>query len=147
MPLLTHSGTAAIDLNASGTQRQDISDVLLASLSNENVTLGLCTVGEEFAAPQLYWVEDALNQYKITGDTGSTMTTNVTSMTVSQSDASVLDVGYIISPDTTLGGSSTEQIQITAISGTTLTISRAFAGTASTYAQNTAWRIVNAPTY
>jgi len=147
MALLVHSGTAAIDLNANATQRQDISDVLLASLSNENTTLGLLTVGEEFAAPQLYWTEDALNQYKITGDTAATMSSSVTTMIVSQSDASVLDVGYIISPDTTLGGSSTEQAQITAISGTTLTISRAFAGTATTYAQNTVWRIVNAPTY
>jgi hypothetical protein len=38
MALLVHSGTAAIDLNANATQRQDISDVLLASLSNENTT-------------------------------------------------------------------------------------------------------------
>lgn len=147
MALLVHSGTAAIDLNANATQRQDISDVLLASLSNENTTLGLLTVGEEFAAPQLYWTEDALNQYKITGDTATNLATNTTTMAVSQSDASVLDVGYILSPDTTLGGSSTEQIQITAINGTTLTMTRAFAGTAATYATNTVWRIVNAPTY
>lgn len=75
------------------------------------------------------------------------MTSTVTTMAVSQSDASVLDVGYIISPDTSLGGSSTEQAQIVAISGTTLTLTRAFAGTAATYTTNTVWRIVNAPTY
>ena len=147
MPLLTHSGTAAIDLNASGTQRQDISDVLLASLSNENTTLGLCTVGEEFAAPQLFWVEDALNQYKITGDTAASMTSLVATMAVSQSDASVLDVGWIISLDSGVGGSTQEQLQITAISGTTLTLTRAFAGTAQSYTTNSVFRIVNAPTY
>ena len=147
MPLLTHSGTAAIDLNASGTQRQDISDVLLASLSNENTTLGALTVGEEFSAPQLFWVEDALNQYKITGDTAASMTSTITTMAVSQSDASVLDVGYIISLDTGVGGSTQEQLQVTAISGTTLTLTRAFAGTAQTYTTNSVFRIVNAPTY
>jgi hypothetical protein len=147
VPLLVHSGTAAIDLNASGTQRQDISDVLLASLSNENTTLGAVTVGEEFAAPQLFWVEDALNQFKITGDTGGTMTTNVTTMAVSQSDASVLDVGYILELDSGVGGATQEQLQITAISGTTLTVTRAFAGTAQTYTTNSVFRIVNAPTY
>lgn len=147
MALLTHSGTAAIDLNASGTQRQDISDVLLASLSNENTMLGLTTVGEEFAAPQLFWVEDALNQFKITGDTAASMTSTITTMAVSQSDASVLDVGYIISLDSGVGGSTQEQMQITAISGTTLTLTRAFAGTAQTYTTNSVFRIVNAPTY
>jgi len=147
LPLLTHSGTAAIDLNASGTQRQDISDVLLASLSNENTTLGALTVGEEFSAPQLFWVEDALNQYKITGDTAASMTSTITTMAVSQSDASVLDVGYIISLDTGVGGSTQEQLQVTAISGTTLTLTRAFAGTAQTYTTNSVFRIVNAPTY
>ena len=147
MPLLTHSGTAAIDLNASGTQRQDISDVLLASLSNENVTLGLATVGEEFAAEQLFWVEDALNQFKITGDSAASMTSTVTTMAVSQSDASVLDVGWIISLDSAVGGSTQEQLQITAINGTTLTLTRAFAGTAQTYTTNSVFRIVNAPTY
>ena len=147
MALLTHSGTAAIDLNASGTQRQDISDVLLASLSNENTTLGLTTVGEEFAAPQLFWVEDALNQYKITGDTAASMVSTITTMAVSQSDASVLDVGYILSLDSGVGGSAQEQMQVTAISGTTVTLTRAFAGTAQTYTTNSVFRIVNAPTY
>lgn len=148
MPLLVHSGSAAIDLNASGTQRQDISDVLLASLSNENTTLGLCTVGEEFAAPQLFWVEDALNQFKITGDTAASMLSTVTTMAVSQSDASVLDVGYILELDSGVGGSTQEQIQISAIASTTLTITRGYGGTtAQTYTTNSVFRIVNAPTY
>jgi hypothetical protein len=147
LPLAIHAGTAAIDLNASGTQRQDISDVLLASLSNENTTFGITTVGEEFAAPQLFWVEDALNQFKITGDTAASMLSTVATMAVSQSDASVLDIGYILSLDSGVGGSTQEQMQITAISGTTLTLTRAFAGTAQTYTTNSVFRIVNAPTY
>lgn len=104
-------------------------------------------MGEEFAAPQLFWVEDALNQFKVTGDTGGTMTTNVTTMAVSQSDASVLDTGYILELDSGVGGSTQEQMQIIGISSTTLTLTRAFAGTAQTYTTNSVFRIINAPTY
>lgn len=69
-------------------------------------------------------------------------------MNVSQSDASVLDVGYLLSLDSGVGGSTQEQISITAINGTVLNISRGYGGTtASTYATNSVFRIVNAPTY
>jgi hypothetical protein len=147
LALLTHSGTAAIDLNANGTQRQDISDVLLASLYQENTLLGVITVGEEFAAPQLYWVEDALNQYKITGDTGTALLATSTVINVSQSDASVLDVGWLLQLDSAVGVPGQEIMQITAINGTAVTVSRQFSGTAVTYAQNSVFRIINSPTY
>ena len=105
-------------------------------------------MGEEFAAPQLFWVEDALNQFKITGDTAASMTSTITTMAVSQSDASVLDVGYLLELDTGVGGTTQEQVQITAISSTTLTITRGYGGsTAQTYTTNSVFRIVNAPTY
>ena len=143
MALPVHSGTAAIDLNNSGTYRQDISEVLLASLTPQANLMGALQVGAEFAGPQLYWVEDALNQYKITGDTAASLASNGTTINVSQSDASVLKTGYILAPDTTVGGSS-EQMEITAISGTALTVSRAFKGTAVSYAQNTLFRVVGA---
>lgn len=148
MSLTIHSGTAAIDLNTSGTYRQDISEVLLVSLTPQNNLLGAIQVGAEFAGPQLYWVEDALNQFKITGDTTASMTSAVTTIIVSQSDASVIKVGYTLQNDTTVGTLvSAEQLQVTAISGNTLTVSRAYAGTAQSYASNTVFRVVNAPTY
>jgi hypothetical protein len=147
MPLTVHSGTAAIDLNVAATYRQDISEVLLVSLTPQNNLLGTIQVGAEFAGPQLYWDEDALNQLKITGDTGGSLAPGATTMNVSQSDAAVMKVGYIISPDTVVGGgTASEQIQVTGISGTALTIARGYGGTtAGTWAQNTLWRIVNTP--
>jgi hypothetical protein len=143
--LPVHSGTAAIDLNNSGTYRQDISEILLVSLTPQNNFIGSLQVGAEFAGPQLYWTEDALNQYKITGDTAASMLSTVTTMAVSQADAAVLKTGYLLTQDTLVGSAAAEVMQITAISATTITLTRAFAGTAVTYTTNTIFRVVAAP--
>ena len=145
MALTVHSGTAAIDLNNSGTYRQDISEVLLVSLTPQNNFIGSLQVGAEFAGPQLYWTEDSLNQYKITGDTAASMLSTVTTMAVSAADAAVLKVGYLLTLDTQVGAASQEVMQITNILATTLTLTRAFAGTAQTYTTNRVFRVVAAP--
>lgn len=145
MALTTHSGTAAIDLNTTGTYRQDISEVLLVSLVAQSNLLGSLQVGPEFAGPQLYWVEDTLNQVKITGDTTASMTSAASAINVSQSDAAVMKVGYVIAPDATVGKPSVEQMQVISINGTLLGITRAVAGTAASYTTNTVFRIVNTP--
>lgn len=144
MPLLVHSGTAAIDLNALDTKRDDISDLLLASLANDNTMLGLTRVGAEFADMQLFFNEDALNQFKVT--VTNAQTTTSTSFTFSQSDASVLDVGHLITPDASVG--SSEVIQIVSVVGTTITVTRGYGGTtAVALSANTVLRIINAPTF
>jgi hypothetical protein len=58
-----------------------------------------------------------------------------------------MKTGYILQQDTAVGnvGASGEQLQVTGINGTVLTVFRAFAGTAQTYPQNTVFRIVNTP--
>lgn len=146
MALLTHSGSAASDLNASNTIRTDISDVLYASLYLENNALGLTTVGEEFVAQQLYWVEDTLNQYKVTDTSGGFTSAGTTTFTASASDAAVLDIGFVLTPDTSVG--TAEYIQVTGIAGTTITVTRGYGGsTAATTGANVVWRIVNRPTY
>lgn len=143
MALPVHSGTAAIDLRNSGTYRQDISELLLVSLTPQANLMGAISIGPEFADAQLGWTEDALNQYKITGDTAGSMAATTVTLNVGQTDASVLKTGYLLTPDTTVGGTS-EYVEITAINGTALTISRAFKGSATTYASNTVWRVVGA---
>jgi len=150
LALLIHSGTAAIDLAASGTIRQDISDLLLASLSNENNLLGSLTVGEEFAAEQLFWVEDTLNPYKVTLTSNIAAGTTGTTFTVSASDAAVLDVGYILEVDASVGIPGQEQYQVVTLQGTTVTVARQFGSTATTgnsVASATVLRVVNRPTY
>jgi hypothetical protein len=144
MSLLIHSGAALTDLNVTGTKRDDISDVLLASLYVENNMLGLTPVGAEFADEQLKWVEDALNQFKITDTAGQTAAS--TQMTVSLSDASVLDLGYVLQEDLQLG--SGEYVQITNIAGTTVTMTRGYGGsTATTHSASAVWRIIDEATY
>ena len=145
MPLPVHGGTAAIDLNNTGAYRQDISEVILVPLVPQNNILGLIQVGAEFAGPQLYWDEDALNQFKVTGDTAASLSSTATTINVSQSDAAVLKTGYILAQDTLVGAPAFEELQITAINGTALTVSRAFSGTAVSYPQNTVFRVVNTP--
>jgi hypothetical protein len=145
MALPVHGGTAAIDLNNAGTYRQDISEVLLVSLTPQNNFVGSLQVGAEFAGPQCYWTEDALNQYKITGDSVQSMTSTTVSMNISQADAAVLKTGYLIVLDTKVGAAAAEAMQITAIAGTVLTLTRAFAGTAISYASNLVYRVVATP--
>lgn len=145
MALPVHGGTAAIDLNNAGTYRQDISEVLLVSLTPQNNFVGSLQVGAEFAGPQCYWTEDALNQYKITGDSVQSMTSTTVSMNISQADAAVLKTGYLIVLDTKVGAAAAEAMQITAIAGTVLTLTRAFAGTAISYTSNLVYRVVATP--
>jgi Family of unknown function (DUF5309) len=150
LALLIHSGTAAIDLAAAGTIRQDISDLLLASLSNENNLLGSLTVGEEFSSEQLYWVEDTLNPYKVTLTSVIAAGTTGTTFTVSSSDAATLDVGYILEVDASVGVPGQEQYQVITLQGTTVTVTRQFGSTATTgssVASSTVLRVVNRPTY
>lgn len=144
MALLVHSGTAASDLAVAGTIRDDISDLLLSSLYVDNHVLALTRVGAEFAAQVCKWDEDALNQFKITDTAGQT--TGSTAITVSASDAAVLINGMLLQEDLQVG--TGEIVQITNISATTVTISRAYGGTtATTHLANAVWRVINAPTY
>lgn len=156
MPLLVHSGTAAIDLSASQTARDDISDVLMASLVVEPNLMGICEIAEPFAAEQLYWVEDSLNPFKVTtlvslASLASSTAYQTSSLSVSQSDAAVLDVGYILEADTLVGTPGAEQMQVITISGQSLTVNRNYGGastaTFASLASTTVFRIVNRPTY
>lgn len=145
MALTAHSGTAAIDLNNNAAYRQDISEVVLVSLTPQNNFAGMFQIGAEFAGPQLWWNEDALNQYKVTGDTAGTLASTTTTINFANTDAAVLKTGYILVLDSKVGAASQEQLQVTAVNGTAITVTRAFAGTAVSYPQNSVFRIVNAP--
>src|SRR5882672_11140519 len=160
MALLVHSGTAAVDLSASQTFRDDISDVLMASLVVEPNLMGIVEVAEEFSAEQAHWVEDSLNPYKFTAlnsfaSIASSTAYQTASFTVSQADAAVLDVGYIFVNDAGAGqlfasGSLNEQMQVITLNGQTVTANRNFGGasTATFTSQTTGvMRIINRPTY
>ena len=58
MALLVHPGLGSTDMGARYIARDDISELLLASLAPENNILGLTPVGAEFVGDQLNWVVD-----------------------------------------------------------------------------------------
>lgn len=145
MSLTAHGGTAAIDLNNSAAYRQDISEVVLVSLTPQNNFSGMFQIGAEFAGPQLWWNEDALNQFKVTGDTAASMASTMVTINFAQSDAAVIKIGYILVLDSQVGNAGQESMMVTATNGTAITVTRAYSGTAQTYTTNAVFRIVNAP--
>jgi hypothetical protein len=159
MALLVHSGTAAVDLSSSQTYRDDISDVLMASLVVEPNLMGIVEVAEEFSAEQCHWNEDSLNPYKVSmlnslASLASSTAYQTASFTVSQADAAVLDVGYILEAEGAVGSPSVggnEQLQVITLNGQTVTVNRNFGGGTGnvTFASQTTGvlRIINRPTY
>lgn len=132
----------------------------MASLVVEPNLMGIVEVAEEFAAEQATWNEDSLNPFKVSAlnslaSIASSNAYQTSSFTVSQADAAVLDVGYILERDSDVGtpfgaGFQNEQIQVLTLNGQTVTVNRNFGGasTATFTSQTTGvFRIVNRPTY
>lgn len=150
MPLFTHSGAGSSDLGVSGTIRQDISDILLASLVTENNFLGSLDVGPEFGDPTaLRWVEDALNPQTVKDNTAGGLTNAATTWTVNTTaDAAVLEIGALVEDETIGDFVGGEIMQVTAISGTTITITRGYGGTtAVAHANGNVFRVIARPLY
>lgn len=151
MPLFVHSGAGSTDLGSTsaGTVRRDNSDILLASLVCENNFIGSLQVGEEFGDTALTWVEDSLNAQTFKDNTPGGLTTTSTSLVAATTgDAAVPEVGAIIVDETIGDFFAGEQMQVLAINGTTLTISRGFGGTtAVTHANGNFYRVIARPTY
>src|SRR6266568_3788916 len=110
--LTAHAGTAAIDLNNSAAYRQDISEVVLVSLTPQNNFAGMFQIGAEFAGPQLWWNEDALNQYKVTGDTAASLASTATTINFAQTyttNTVFRIVNAPVNPNSDLGPDLTRQ--------------------------------------
>src|SRR5438552_15544331 len=80
----------------------------MASLVVEPNIMGIVEVAEEFSAEQAHWNEDSLNPFKISAlnsiaSAASSSAFQTASFTVSQADAAVLDLGYILSRDSDVG--------------------------------------------
>lgn len=143
-------GATTANMGPSGTfvKREDISDVLYASLAQENTLLGLLTVGDEFVDPELRWNEDSLNSQTVTdGTAGGQNATDATSflaLTAGQG-ASVM-VGTVLVDEaqiTAMPVAGPELVQVINVAGDTVTITRGFAATTKvTHAQSAVWRQV-----
>lgn len=146
MALPASPGATAIGtFNTAQTKREDISEVLLASMALENTVAGLLPVGEPFADPDVCrWEEDALNIYEYTdgtvGGQNATDTTSTLQLTAGQGDSLMvgtllIDTGQVL-PTTGL-----EVLQVVNIVNDTVTVNRGYGGTTRvTHAQSAVFR-------
>lgn len=143
-------GATTQNMGPTGTflKREDISEVLYASLAQENTLLGLLLVGEEFVEPELRWNEDSLNSQTVTDTTaGGQNATDVTSfLNLTAGQGAAVMVGTVLVDEaqiTAMPVAGPELVQVTGQTGDVLTVTRGFAATTKvTHAQNAVWRQV-----
>lgn len=158
MPQFQHVGLSELDYTP-GTVRTEMSDAMYASLLMLPNLLAAMPIGPfggggtgvGAAAMQLlhYWTETRLNPRQVTLIDGAGINSAVTTMTVSLSDAALLDINYILK-DKAQTLLVAEQIQVTGIavgaSNATITITRGVNGTtAASHLTNSVWDIVGTP--
>ena len=148
MALPASPGATAIGtFNAQFTKREDISEVLLASMALENTVAGLLPVGEPFVDPDACrWEEDALNIFEYVdgtvGGQNATDTTSTLQLTAGQGDSLMvgtllIDTGQVL-PTTGL-----EILQVVNIVNDTVTVNRGYGGsTRVTHAASATFRNV-----
>ena len=126
------------------TQELDISPILLAALMVDTGVLGQVPMSAEGVYDVVhYWNEIALNDQFVTLNNGGTVGAADTSCVVSS--AGIIRKGALLKPVDTAPGTA-EIIQVTAVSGTTLTISRGYGGTtATTHADGSTLTIIGMP--
>lgn len=150
MPLFTHAGTSASDLGAAGTIRLDISDDLLASLRTETNFIGSMDIGAEFGDPSaLRWEEVSLNPTTVKDNTGGGLSNVATTWTVATTaDSAILEIGALVIDDTLGNYVTGELMQVTAVSGVTITVVRGYGGTtAVAHANGAVFRVIGRPLY
>lgn len=130
----------------SGTYRQDISELLLSSIAQENTLIGLIPIAEPFVAPDgaARWAEDYLNIYQYTDTTsgGQNATDSTSTLNLSSGQGASLTVGTLLyDTGETYDSGGVEIVQVTGVSGDTVTVNRAVNGTTeTTHAQNAVWQ-------
>jgi hypothetical protein len=134
------SGLATYDLGQN-LGHIDLSDEIAAVLNADTMLLGRIPVKGQATQVDHYWLEESLNAATV--QLNGALTAIATSMVVDS--ATGVQIGALL-VDQTLG--KQEVIQVTAISGTTLTVVRGFgdsAPAAETHADDALFRIIGRP--
>ena len=148
MALPASPGATAIGtFNTQFTKREDISEVLFASMALENTVAGLLPVGEPFADPDAArWEEDALNIYEYTDGTtgGQNATDNTSTLQLTAGQGDSLMVGtLLIDTGQVLPTTGLEILQVVNVVNDTVTVNRGYGGsTRVTHAQSATYRNV-----
>lgn len=146
--LPSSEGATTATMGPSGTfvKREDISEILYASLRQENTLLGVLPIGEEFVDPEPRWNEDSLNPQTVTDTTaGGQNATDATSfLNLTAGTGAPIMVGTVLVDEaqiTAMPVAGPELVQVTGQTGDVLTVTRGFATTTKvTHAQNGVWR-------
>lgn len=141
MALSDFDGLASYDLGANAGAHLDLSDELHAVLNADTFLLGRIAVKGMATNVDHYWVEESLNATYVT--LAEELDASETGVDVVS--ASGVQIGALL-VDETLG--KQEVMQVTAISGTTLTVVRAVgdsAPAAETHANSSRLRIIGRP--
>src|SRR6267378_2470728 len=150
MALPASPGATAIGtFNATYTKREDISEILFASMALENTIAGLLPVGEPFADPDACrWDEDSLNIFQLTDNTagGQNATDATSTLQLSTGQGNPVMVGTILVDEgQTLGLTGLEYVQVLSVTGDNIVVTRGYAGsTKVTHAAAASWRMVGA---
>src|SRR5712692_4791756 len=148
MALPASPGATAIGtFNANFTKREDISEILFASMSLENTIAGLLPVGEPFADPDACrWDEDSLNIFQLVDNTagGQNATDATSTLQLSTGQGAPLMVGtLLIDEGQTLSLTGLEYLQVISVTGDTAVVTRGYAGTTKvTHAAAASYRMI-----
>lgn len=126
--------------NASGMDIRDVSPILLAALNSKHDLISRIKVGAPVTNRKAEWIEQSLNPGKVTA--GEAMDNSETTFTLASGHGSRVKVGDLLIP--TEAG-KTEVMQVTAISGDDLTVTRGYGSTsAETHSDAKDFRILPA---
>lgn len=151
MALADGSANAAASFSQSAVYKLDLSEVLSAILLDDTDFVSVIGISNDVATQTKHqWVEDALNATTAlqSGGTAAQMALGTTSGTVlrlssSHITRSKITAGTLLKNQ--LSG-KTEVVQVTAVSGTSATVTRGYGGTsAQTHAAGATWEIIANP--
>jgi len=132
---------ASFDVTA-GTQKPDVSPLLLKSLINSLSTLSEVPVGEAAQDDRIQWTEEDLNAHQFTSDS-ATYSSTATTINTAAGQGVRLSVGSLIRER---ADAETEVSQVTAISTDALTVTRGYGGTTgTTVAASATFDIISTP--
>src|SRR5439155_9852643 len=149
LPASPGATSATLGPPGSFTKREDISEILFASMALENTISGLIPVGEPFADPDACrWDEDSLNVFQLVDNTvggqNNTDTTSILSLTAGQGAPTMIGT-LLIDEGQVLGLGGLEVLQVINVVGDTVTVTRGYGGsTKVTHAQAASFRMIGA---
>jgi len=144
-------GATSVSLGPPGsfTKREDISELLFASMALENTIAGLLPIGEPFFDPDACrWNEDSLNifQYVDTTAGGQNATDAQSNLQLTAGQGAPLMGGSLLFDEgQVLGLAGLEYVQVINVVGDLVTVVRGYGGsTKVVHAQNASWRVMGA---